>query len=1348
MDEITDSNSETTNNDVTPYLPGSKRQTINPNAPDFVKELIEKNKTPIDVNVGYDLPNSYVTVYPGGFTSSPSLEGKTEKPSFISTFKAQAYNMNYTAQGLNVIDDLWDAHNPLLDVKEDGWTPTSDADSFINVRDEYMPALLNAKSRRQQQLLLNKIYEEQKRADDVHNGSWLAWLLGGAFGMITDPMTYIPIAGWVKYAKISSSFFKSAMKAVPGGGAYGVLSAGAEQLDKVNGNVHDFVVDSFVRTAFSTVLFGGLGAASSLTERLSLWELRNLTKAHVDGIDFKFKLNEKGEIDGYKMIDQSGGNLSAAKLSYYQDMADSTFYRSGVFKIPYVGEGIIKLAGMPVFGSPLINLINSKSQVVRAVIDRVADHNFFTKGLEEGKEAPQKFASLMNQENQKLLSIGVQYDSLFHEVNGINIKNRIGANAVEKALYLKNKSAELFSQKANKENYMSREEFNDKVQEVLYSTKPSERSEVNQAAALIREQKDTVYKNLRKAYDLPEDWLPPLTADGFLSRVYDTPYMNLNRGKWEDVIANWLKEADDIITQRMEPIKTVTKQIEQNIAEQEVLLTRPNATNKQKKQYADELLALRAKKKALEENLQNEIRENPDFVLHAEDYNALSANEAKELIQLTKKRDTVEKQVDELKSIISKMKTEMNLFSKTALKNKTVETAKNNKKKSEMAQQKLKQEEEKLNILEKELEEERFNLQELAHSGKMNKRFFKKERGAEFVVFKNPNERLRFREVYQEGSLEDPNFFRKQHAKAYYDTILNQTPEDTINQTMGRLTGNGRENPLKARTLLLPDKLLYDNKFLTNDVMAKTWNYSTYLARRTHLKNVFNDVTIDGGFEPVVAELGKEFEREHISLSQRKTELENKITNENLSLKEKRSEEKKLKKVDKDLSKLRNQFDKNKDVLNHLYDKMMGIQKTSRNAQKIKASVMSITAWVNLPFVPLTQVNDLSAIGLQHGMFAFIRDGLYPVIESLGGILKTKDSEALRKTAPSIHLALQDRMMGYAERNWSRQTNPYLNLGRFVNSLQKIAQFSSNFTGTNYIDNGLQHITGAVAQGELMRIMHDFQKGTLSKRDYRYALKYGIDPKVWSERMTEAFKKNGGGKTKLGGYQSHFWQWEDMEAANKFSSAVFRSVKDTQIQAGIIDAPLWTDDNGPIGIMGSFLRGFNGWAFASINRYVIPSLQAADGEKLIGVLFMLGTGYLVDPMRRIARGEEIFPESMSEKEILWATINNSGYFSWFANVLANANLISGGNLMGNLRSDKYKNRTRAGLLGPTWGTVNRMIDIIDALSSNEMNEADAKKMARMIPGANASWTTLMSQYIVESLGLPKTRRQAKASKEE
>ena len=388
---------------------------------DFIKQERESLRPDLDVNINYNLNNPYQVTLPGGFYSSQSLQGEQEKPSFLDTVEAQAYKMNATLRGIHALGTMVDETNPLFDIKPDDWTPKTNISKYENVRPEFMGALLDARSPKHQDYLYQRIMEEQKLDDDTANGSWLAWILGGGLGIATDPMTYIPIAGWTKYAKVSSSFLMSAARSLPGGVAYGVLSSAAEQMDKVNGNLYDFVVDSFVKTAFSTVLFGGLGAGASLVEKMSLWELKDLAKARIDGIDFKFKVNEKGEINGYQMVDTTGG-LSAQKVSFYEDMAKSQFYKSGVFKIPYVGTGIIKLAGMPVFGSPLINLINSKSQVVRAVIDLIADHNFITKGVAEGEVAPRKFASLMNQEFAKLRSMHAQYDALFYERNGIEVK--------------------------------------------------------------------------------------------------------------------------------------------------------------------------------------------------------------------------------------------------------------------------------------------------------------------------------------------------------------------------------------------------------------------------------------------------------------------------------------------------------------------------------------------------------------------------------------------------------------------------------------------------------------------------------------------------------------------------------------------------------------------------------------------------------------------------------------------------------------------------------------------------------------------------------------------------------------
>jgi hypothetical protein len=622
----------------------------------------------------------------------------------------------------------------------------------------------------------------------------------------------------------------------------------------------------------------------------------------------------------------------------------------------------------------------------------------------------------------------------------------------------------------------------------------------------------------------------------------------------------------------------------------------------------------------------------------------------------------------------------------------------------------------------------------MLQNGEVNPRLYYKEKDSHLLKLKDTNERLKFRETYESHN------HREFHAKAYYDTILNQTPEDTINQVMGKMNGNQSENHLKSRTLNIPDKILYDNNFMTKDLFAKTSNYVNYLSRRTHLKTVFNDVTMEGGFEPMLEVVNKEFMQYRDRLNNKKEALEEKLESTKVD-KDRSKIEKEIRKVDKALVKERKTFDDAKEKLNHIYEKAMGIKKTDRRAQNIKSGIMSVTAWSSLGFVPLSMLSDISNNAMQHGLWAFVRDGVYPIVQSFGGILKTKDSLSHRGTAANLNLGLQDVLSGWADKNWGQYTQPYFNQGKVLNTLENIAQISSNVSMANYIENALQRVAGSVTQGEIMRILDAYVAGTMTDKEGLYLRKYGLDYKKWGQRMHDSFKKDGGGKTKIGGYQSLFWQWQDQEAANEFSRAVFRGVQATSFQRGLADSPFWADN-----VIGALFHGFSGWMYASVNRLVIPSMQQADARVLVGVTMMLGLGYFVTPLRRLARGEEMFPENQTAAQRFYETVNDSGYFSYFSTVLNNADVFTGGRLLQDLKSDKYRDRTRVGLLGPSFGLANRMADVIDAASTGEMNENDAMKMARMIPFANTPWTWWMSKKLVEGLELPKTRSQAHAQK--
>lgn len=1258
----------------------------NSKLPDVIKNIKDKDQSsniPIDMQYQFAPNNPYTVESSSSSDESTSsslgqpkpLTGIKEKPGFFETAKAEAKQWNFTYQAgeaaINKIDQISLNDDP----HPDGWTPKTDPSIFENVEPQYQKYLLEATGPKEQKRRLALVMEEQHQSELLANGSTFAKIIGGIAGIVTDPITYIPIAGMVKYAKFAPTIVGKAARALPGVAVTSVLQNAAKEADRINGNVEDFVTNSFIDTAFGAAIFGGLGGASLAVDHMKLWDLRKNAKSYIDGFDFKFRVADDGKLLGFEAINKEAMSAQIAddgieaiskeamsEQKFAQELADASFGKSGLFQIPYFNEAAIKFLGNDFWGTPLPKLLNSPYKTVAATANKLADHNILTEGILEGGTATDNFQTSMNMTTSRMRLFDVQISAMHLQRNGLNIKNRIVGSLANMGMSAKSAGLKVLGKSLEKEDFISKDKFYEEIQNVLFSETQSSNAIVNEAAAMFREKIDSTYSDYRKAYNLPDDWMSPKTAEGYLMRVYDTAYMNANEGKWISAISNWLEESDGFIAAKMQPINDLEKTIK-DFEEQSI--------------SAAELPDMKRKLKAMQNDMQNKLRSDPDYNIHIDDHTALSATESEELT----------------------------------------------------------------GILNKYIDEED-KLQGMAHNGEINPRYIKKIPGTQRYEFADPENKLKFRETYKD------RIDRETRAKAYYDTILNQTAEHTIAQVMGKVTGNSAENHIKARTLLIPDEVLYENNFMSKNLMAKTHNYVAYLQRKTHLKTLFNDVTHDGGFDEIVGHAQNEYTEKRELLNSRKEELENKLKDGKLTATEEKDTNEKLDKVTKEFDTEKKNFDTAKNQLNIMYNKAMGINNMSQFQKQVRSGIMSVTSWSSLPFVPFTMINDLSANILQHGIWPFIRDGMYPIMQSFGGLLKTHDSESLRKTAPSIHLALSDTMTGYADRNWSMESNPHLNLGRVTETLGKVAHFSSNFTGTNYIDNGLQHIAGSITQAELMRCIVAYKTAQTSKeamqafnasKDSLYLRKYGIDPQEWGDRMYDAYMKDGGGKTAFGGHQSKFYHWEDLEASNKFGMSVYRGVKSTNISRGLLDSPFWADN-----FIGSMVHGFSGWGFASINRYVIPSMQQPDAQKLTGIMFMLASGYFISPLRRLARGEEALPDNQTDKERMWETIQDSGYFSFFANVVADVNVLLHPDLLRGLKNDKYGDRTRAGLLGPAFGKANDFFDILGAISSGQMNKTDLKKMARMIPIANSTWLAGYTKSLIEGSNWPKNRDQARA----
>lgn len=1274
----------------------------------------------------------------------------------IGYFEGLAANWQDKNETWRLAHGAWDRTEDLIySYKDPNFNPLNFPDKFENVREEFQPYLLAAENEKQMDFRLNRIYREQWIDDTVKNGSWMQWLSGGALAIPTDLISYIPVIGQMKYARYGKTLVNSIGRNIPGGLAFGLSSSLGEQVDKINGNTKDFLNNTVIRSVFATALFGAGPVVSLTAEKMNLWNLQSYVADAVEGIGYKLKVGEKGEIQGLQAYDMTPNQaLSADRIKLAQDKADSAFYKGGLFKVPYIGTAAEKLMSNSFLGSTALSMLLSPFQTVRAVIDLAYDHGITTKGLAEGKKSPTKFFVLMAQTAAHIRQEQNIFNALHAERNGIKTGNYVGQSLQKAGMYTKQKTLEKIGAEIGARPYISEEQFSDEVQQVIRSEVPHENAAVNKAAEMFRGSMDKYYSAWREAYNLPKDWMPPKTAQAYLMRVYDTNFLNNNLNLWNQVIANELRKQDQTILEFTSPITELEEKIAAHKERHRALFENPNAQDFEVKKALEEREALKAQKKALEDKLSNDIRTNPRLHLLADDWNALTANESNELKQITKRRDVLRKEIDGIKNKIAQIETEAKGRENLAMQAATVETGRKNLRKAAIGHleaERVAQQTE-LAKVEQELKEEENNLQEMMHLGKINRRFYSQPKDSPIYVLRNPNERLKLRDTYHvvkaggETRLvdeEEAHNLRLEKAKAYYDTIKNQTAEDTINQIMGHFTGNPSENHIKARTINIPDDVLYDNKFLTKDLLSKVANYKMWLARRTHLQNTYKGLSIDGGFEPVIRNLQEEFDNSHINLNNQKENIQQKLTEKDLKPEEKKKLDKALKQIDFEINKNTKAFNKGKTQVQFAYEKMMGISKLSSRARNIIHSIRSFNVAANLGFLAATMVTDLSANGLKQGLVPFIQSGVYPTIESLGGLLKTHDSESLRHTAGALNLALHHVGGASASRQMDLATNPYLNLGRIPAALDKVAHFASNISLTTYIDNWLQRITSAVAQSNVIRHMKAFEEGKLSKADRMWLNRYGLDPEQDSAAILKAFKKDGGGTNKLGGYQSNFWKWDDIEAANKVSDAVFRSTNDTIISAHAFDVPIWLDENGFLGFMAPIIRGFKGWAFASLNRYLIPSLQTPDAQKLMGFALMTASAALVSPSRRMARGQDPYTDKkghkMTNTQIIAEILFDSPQFAWMSEALNDANLISGGTLLSDLKNDKYYDRTRIGVMGPAAGNANKLFNFVDALATGNMNEQDAMGMASMIPIVNSLYGYNASQHIIQSFGLPKYR---------
>jgi hypothetical protein len=837
---------------------------------------------------------------------------------------------------------------------------------------------------------------------------------------------------------------------------------------------------------------------------------------------------------------------------------------------------------------------------------------------------------------------------------------------------------------SGKLNY-TKDEFGKEVIRVAITKNQSTNNAINTAGEFYSEFQNEIYKRFLEAKDITPDeaLLKPMNAKRYASISYDRLAMQKDRQGFYDMVISSLEAQREKIESLKAPINNLKQQIKEL----------GDADKKVKNAYKKKL-------KKLEKNLLKKIEQEDELRFLLEDKNILTLKERRELRELFKPITDLNDKISDLKIKNSAIKKKIRRRKESALKTKNQKTKERNLQQLKELKAQEKENLKKQKELKEEIKKQQENLDNEAIAGNINSKLFKFNPKTFKVKFRNPDEKIEFRKISEDtAELE-------RLAEDWYETIQGSSDEQISSFILSGFQSE-LESPIKSRSVFIPHETLLDSGYLQTDVMHAMQHYGNFFGRRIGILEAFGK----DGLDMHISTLNQE-NRDAIS------EIE-KITDK--------------KKREKELLKQAKRFNKAKTFMKEALDVYFGRVNSSNTTRQMAQKAKNLTALTRLGAVPLTQVADLGIIIMKHSLWPTIRDGILPGLKSLSDMAKGKDSE-IREYARHAHVGLQQFHNGNLERLYASTSLTEMKANGVIGTgLEKLAHISSNLAGTNYVDNAYHIINAGITQSSVMGMMERFVKGSLSKKDFRQLARWRLDPKELSSRFISQFKKYGY-KDEAGGYHSMYHLWDDIEAKLLMARTIRTAVRDTVLQRGIGEAPFWA--NNPVW---STLLLFKGYPMSAFAKVTVPSMQNPDAMLGLNVAMMIGLGSLVDPLRKISKGQD---PDFTEDGWFMSAIENSNFFGIVANFGEEAMSLLNLNV-----GDRFKNRTLAGTVGgPALGIGEDAYKIIKGIAKGELSHNDANKLARLTPFTQLWYFRGIVNKFVDSLDLKKTPRQKKESR--
>lgn len=1219
------------------------------------------------------LQDSPTIVSNEGLPAESLLKNQPEKPGWFEQVGHELTRMNIGIQaGEFAYNSLTDSQ-AVDNVPEGFKIQPEDIEGFD---DKYFPYLYSSVSPNDLKARQQKIREQMEEDERFSNGSLTASLIGGFAGIVSDPTTYLlPMAAGIRRATILQDVFLNMGKVSSNIALDSVARNMLLQANNVGGNFQEGATDAFADFVFGTALVGiGAGAAHGL-QASKLWNARKSVNLVADGVTIDPVIDEAGKVTGFAPRSLSGQALNAAQTSAANLYIDEAFHKGGLFSVPYVGEGLLKALGsLPVISSPGLRAAISPYESVKGWYNRLAPVGAITKGEHAGIARADSAWDYFQQYQDVGKQLADYNRGQFFEANGLTG----GANTKNA---LKN-----FKQTFSNEQTITEEQFGNEVRLAAQDENyKSQWPQVHNVANASIQFFEAMGIDFHAAEGVEGFFLNPRNAWKYLPQNWNIPAMINNPDGWKQLTREKYQSHEFTINQLQKPIRDLELAIEQ-------LRSQPKTTSR-----TNQIRELEARKAREENLLNNHLIENPDLHILLEDRVLLDESERDQLYNLLSPLREAESNVITHNALLRQYRDEI----KQRPKDKGI-------------REKLSKHEAVLEQLEAEVQEIKDELQRKALYGEVPRKFYNRK-GDEFEYL-NPKKKVKFRPLFES------EHHLNEHVDQLYNSILNQTPDDLLQNVFGSLSPGIIEAPqyTSRRSILFDMTDHIKGGFLDPDINRSIASYANVMGKAIGFKKAFPEFSLDKGFEGVL----RHFDAEH-------KEMFDKV-NAMTPGKDKTRE----------LNKLRKQREKAIEFMSDTYKAYMGtLERGNPKIEKGVASLRNLVASAKLGGVPVYQIAEIGSIMMKSGIFKTLANGLRPMLKSLNGVLEGAEGEELRANAAHAYIALYSTQNGYARKLYNNNSTGWAPYGGAAEKVgiatENLAHISGNLYGINFIANMNETLAGTLFQSEVMRAAFDHLEGKITLKQKQKMARYGIQIEEWADRFAKGYK-DAGGWEKAGGYYSKYYNWADAEASNRMSLSIRRMVQDTVVNSNVFTSPYWVKQP----ILGMIFM-FHGWAYGALNKYAIPMMQRPDAEHLLGALSVIGLSMMVNPIKNIANGKPAYSDDDNLFTEAYKAIDYSGMVGPYAEWFEDINGALGHPIMKSFQAAKYDNRPPGlGALGPVAGYISDLTNSAKHGIKGDITKNDAQRFERLFPFSSSPFMRGILNKYNETLGLPEKRNQA------